>query len=94
MLVMRNRFVCKPGNASKFAAKLKDAIAVAKIGKHRVLTDVTGEFNQVILESELKDLLEFDAMLKEYETSAPLREKFKGYTEFWARGSREIFQVV
>ena len=93
MLVVRNRFICKPGNASKFAAKVKDAMTVTKVGKHRILTDVTGEFNQVILESEIKDLAEFDAMMKEYESNAAMREKMKDYTEYWEKGNREILQI-
>ncbi len=44
MLVVRNCFVAKPGNASKLAAQLKEAAAVAKIPSHRVLTDLTGDF--------------------------------------------------
>jgi hypothetical protein len=94
MLIVRNRFVAKPGHASKLAAQLKEAMVAASIGKHRVLTDVTGDFNQVILESELKDLGEFDAMLKEYYSNSSFRDKMKGYADFWTKGNREIFQVV
>ena len=50
MIVVRNCFVAKPGNASKLAAQLKEAAAVSKMPRHRVLTDLTGEFNRVILE--------------------------------------------
>ena len=40
MLVVRNCFVAKPGNASKLAAQLKEAAVVANIPRHRVRTDV------------------------------------------------------
>ncbi len=83
MLVVRNCFVAKPGNASKLAAQLKEAAAVAKIPNHRVLTDLTGDFNRVIL-----------ARLKDYGTNPAFREKMKGYTDLWATGSREILQIA
>ena len=51
MIVVRNCFVAKPGMASKLAAQLKEAAAAAPGGtKFRVMTDLTGDFNRVILE--------------------------------------------
>jgi hypothetical protein len=52
MIVVRNCFVAKPGQASKLAAQFKEAAAAAKIPRHRVLTDLTGDFNRVVLEYE------------------------------------------
>ena len=49
MLLVRNCFIAKPGNASKLAAQLKEAAIFAKTPNHRILTDLTGEFNRVIL---------------------------------------------
>jgi hypothetical protein len=94
MLIVRNCFVCKPGNASKLAAQLKEAAAVAKIPKHRVLTDLTGDFNRVILEYEAESVGEFEARMKDYHTNEAFREKMKGYTDLWTAGSREILQVA
>ena len=94
MLVVRNCFIAKPGNASKLAAQLKEAAAVAKIPNHRVLTDLTGEFNRVILEFEVENVGGFEARLKDYSTNAAFREKMKGYTDLWATGSREILQIA
>ena len=50
MLVVRNRFVAKPGCAGKLAAQLKEAVAAFAMPNARVLTDVTGDFNQVVME--------------------------------------------
>ena len=94
MIVVRNCFVAKPGNASKLAAQLKAAAAAAKIQKHRVLTDLTGDFNRVILEYEVENVTEFEARMKQYMTDETFREKMKGYTELWATGSREILVVA
>jgi hypothetical protein len=93
MLIVRNCFIAKPGNASKLAAQLKEAAAVAKIPNHRVLTDLTGEFNRVILEFEVENVSGFEARLKDYATNTDFREKMKGYTDLWTTGSREILQV-
>jgi len=94
MIVVRNCFVAKPGHASKLAAQLKEAAASGKFTKWRVLTDLTGEFNRVILEYDVKDLAEFDAQMKDYATNQAFRDKMKGYTDLWATGSREILQIA
>ena len=94
MIVVRNCFVAKPGHASKLAAQLKEAAAAAKILKYRVLTDLTGDFNRVVLEYDAENVSEFEARMKQYATDEVFREKMKGYTDLWITGSREILQVV
>jgi hypothetical protein len=94
MLVVRNCFVAKPGMGSKLAAQLKDAAATAKLPHHRILTDLTGEFNRVILEYQVENASEFEAQMKHYATNEAFRAKMKGYTDLWASGSREILQVA
>ena len=94
MLVIRNCFVAKPGNASKLAAQLKEATGIAKIPKHRVLTDMTGEFNRVILEFEVENITGFEALQNEYHSNPAFREKMKGYTDLWVSGTREILQIA
>ena len=94
MLVVRNCFVAKPGNASKLVTQLKEAAAAAKIPRHRVLTDLTGEFNRVILEYEAENVAEFEARMKDYATNETFRAKMKGYTDLWVTGSREILQIA
>jgi hypothetical protein len=94
MLVVRNCYVAKPGNASKLASQLKEAAATAKIPRYRVLTDLTGDFNRVVLEYEAENIREFEERIKEYANNAAFREKMKGYTDLWVTGSREILQVM
>jgi hypothetical protein len=94
MIVVRNCFVAKPGNASKLAAQLKEAAAVMNMPRHRVLTDLTGDFNRVILEYEAADVGEFEVRMREYMTDQKVREKMKGYTDLWITGSREILQIA
>ena len=94
MIVVRNCFVAKPGNASKLAALFKEAAATAQIPKYRVLTDLTGDFNRVILEYEAENVGEFEARMKDYATNEAFRDKMKGYTELYMTGGREILQIV
>ncbi|HKV47263.1 MAG TPA: hypothetical protein VJN69_04175 [Candidatus Acidoferrales bacterium] len=94
MIIVRNCFTARPGQASKLAAQLKEAAGTAKLGKFRVLTDLTGDFNRVILEYEAENIAGFEATMKEYATNAAFREKMKGYTDLWSTGSREILQVA
>jgi hypothetical protein len=93
MIIVRNCFVAKPGHASQLAAQLK-AAAAAAMPKYRVLTDLTGDFNRVILEYEAENVAEFEARMKQYMTDEAFRERMKGYTDLWITGSREILQVV
>jgi hypothetical protein len=94
MIVVRNCFVAKPGSASKLAAQLKEAAAVAKIPTYRVLTDLTGDFNRVILEYTAENVGEFEARMKDYATNEQFRSKMQGYTDLYVTGGREILQIV
>jgi len=94
MIIVRNTFIAKPGKASTLAAQFKSAAAAAKMPNHRVLTDLTGEFNRVILEYEVESIAGFDEQMKEYGTSDTLRNALKGYTDLFLTGTRELLQTV
>jgi hypothetical protein len=94
VIVVRNCFIAKPGSASKLAALLKEAAATANMGRYRVLTDLTGDFNRVVLEYEAENVSEFEQRMRDYNENFALREKMRGYIELYQTGSREIMQVV
>jgi len=94
MILVRNCFTAKPGNAGKLAGMLKEAAAAGGIPKFRVMTDMTGDFNRVVLEWEAENLTEVEARLKDYGTNPKFREKMAGYTELWNTGYREMFQIA
>jgi len=94
MIVVRHCYVAKPGLASKLAAQFKQAVAAAKTPGSRVLTDLTGDFNRVIIEYEAASLADFENSMKEYAANSAFREKRKGYTDLYVTGSREILQVA
>jgi len=94
MILIRNCFVAKPGQAGKLAAQLKDAATSVNLPKVRVLTDLTGDFNRVIMEFEVENIGAFENSLQEYRTNAVFRDKMKGYTDLWITGTRELLQIV
>jgi len=94
MFVIRNTFVAKPGCASKLAAQLKEAVTAFGMTGGRVMTDVTGEFNRVIMEHTAENLAEFESRMQEVMGSQMYRERMAGYTELWITGSRELLRVV
>ena len=94
MFIVRNTFVAKPGSASKLAAQLKEAAAAFQMPGARVMTDVTGDFNRVIMEHTAESLEEFEKRMQETMGSPMYRERMAGYTELWTTGSREVLRVV
>ncbi len=95
MIVIRNCFIAKPGQASKLAKQLKEAATAAPgLKSYRVLTDLTGDFNRVVLEYEADNIGEFEQRMRDYATNQAFRDKMQGYTDLYLTGSREILQVV
>jgi hypothetical protein len=94
MIIIREFFVAKPGRAGKLAAMLKDVAATAAPGKSRVMTDVTGRFNRVVMETEAESLAELEERITEYMANPAWKAKMKGYTDLWTTGGREILRVV
>jgi hypothetical protein len=83
MIVVRNSFAAKPGQASKLAAHLKEMAGIGGLRNPRVLTDLTGDFNRVVMEHEVESVSEFEEMLKKYMSDPQIREKAKGYLDLW-----------
>ena len=94
MIIVRNTFIAKPGNASKLATQLKTALAAGKVPKSRVLTDLTGDFNRVVMEYEVENLSGVEANMKRYQTDQAVRAAMQGYTELFITGSRELLQTA
>jgi hypothetical protein len=94
MIIIRNCFVAKPGNASKLAAQLKEAAVAMQMPNFRILTDMTGDFNRVVMEYSAESLTEFEGRLRQYMTDPVLKEKMKGYTDLYTTGYREVMQVM
>ena len=94
MIIVQETFVCKPGNASKLAKLFKEIMTGRKEFLH-VLTDVTGQYNRVIISTQYDNLSAYEKIWETMteEESKKMQEAMKGYTEMYLTGSREIFKV-
>ena len=96
MIIVHDTFVCKPGNASKLAKLFKEVMAGNDELVH-VMTDMTGQFNRVIMVTKYDNLTAYekswDKFKENTEEMKKMQEKMKGYTEMYQSGSREIYQV-
>src|SRR5438067_332683 len=96
MIIVHDIFVCKPGNASKMAKMFKEMMAGNK-DLVNIMTDMTGQYNRVIMVSQFENLTAYEKMMEEYKNPSPeAKEKFAkmaNYTEMYQTGRREIYQV-
>jgi hypothetical protein len=94
MLIVREVFVAKPGCASKLAALMKQTVAAGWAGNCRVMTDVTGVFNRVVVETEVESLAELEKRMQDYSDNRAMREMMKGYTDLYRTGGREVLRLL
>lgn len=98
MLIVRETFVAKPGQAGKLAKLFKKAFNATH--GQRIMTDFIGNYNTVVMEMEVENLAAFEEQFNQYKQGnmgdiAPdVLEELKNYTQFWESGKREVFQVV
>lgn len=99
MLIVRDVFTARPGQASKLAKVMKKVFG--NDPSVRVMTDYVSDFNTVIMEHEVKTLAEYEELLKLYSEgkSGPhmAPDAFKameGYTELYITGRREVMRIV
>ena len=95
MYIIRETFTAKPGNASKLAKMFKKSM-----GNARVMTDLVGQYNTVVVEREINSLAEFEKEMEDYRAgkNAPKMDKeamkeMSKYTQMYLFGKREIFRV-
>ena len=96
MIIVHDIFICKPGNASKFAKLFKEVMADS--GELvNIMTDLTGDYNKVVMVTKYDNLTAYEANFKKYmedsEETKKIKEKMQGYHEMYLTGSREIYQV-
>lgn len=93
MIIIRESFTAKPGMASKLAKLMKSMTNDAK-HEIRVMTDLTGPFNTVVMETEIDRLSDMETRMSEYISDPEMKTKMSGYTDMYTKGRREIFQVL
>ena len=92
MIIVRESFIAKPGMASKLAKLMKE-VAEMPGGKAHVMTDMTGRFNKVVIETEFENMAEFEKRMTQYRENKDMGDKMKGYTDMYQTGKREIYMV-
>ena len=96
MIIVHDIFICKPGNASKLAKLFKEVMVENK-ELVRIMTDLTGDYNKVVMVTQYDNLTAYEQSFQKYmqdtEEMKIMKEKMKGYHELYLTGSREIFQV-
>ena len=95
MIVVRNVFRCKPGQAKKLVEMLKGTVANSKgaIGNARVLTDVSAPFWTVVFEIEAENLAEWEKQSTATTADSDTRKPMAGYMDLVDGGHREILRV-
>ena len=94
MIIVRNSFTAKPGQAGKLAAHFKEIAAMAGMRNPRVFTDVTGEFNTVVFVYDVASMAEWEEQYKQYTSEPKFQEKAKGYLDLWTTGHRQFLRQV
>ncbi len=102
MYIIREVFKAKPGQASKLA-KLFKKMATGEM-KGRVMTDMVGPYNTVVMEMEVESLAEWEKKMAEHKSGKPdpemekldqaTKDEIAKYTELYTEGRREIFQIT
>lgn len=99
MIIIREIFNAKPGQASKLAKLFKKAFGSDP--NTRIMTDLVGNYNTVIAEMQVSSLAEFEKQMEDYKAGKPdpkmnpeVAEEMSKYTEMYLTGRREVFQVV
>jgi hypothetical protein len=96
MIIVHDIFICKPGNASKLAKLFKE-VMTDNTELVNIMTDMTGQYNRVIMVSQYQNLTAYEQSWEKYkndtEAMKKMNEKMKDYHEMYLTGSREIYQV-
>ena len=98
MIVVRNIFQLKFGQARPAVAAFKEGREVAKrlgfTGGFRILTDLVGTSYTLVLENQYGSLGAFEQELKTLLGKPEWREWYEKFIPYCESGSREIFTVV
>ena len=99
MLIIREKFTAKPGQASKLARLFKKVFSTDS--RVRVMTDMIGDYNTVVMEMSVKNLAEYEEEMNRYKSGdmgpdidAATKEEMSNYTEMYITGGREIYEIV
>ena len=98
MIVIRNVFHCKPGQAKNLVKMFKETSTQPGMEgtKTRVMTDLSAPFWTVVFETEAESLQAWENQMTALAAGgerANTRDPMKGYMDLVEGGYREIFRV-
>ena len=88
MIIVRDVFIAKPGMASTFAKMAKEEWHAS-----RVMTDMTGVYNKVVVESEYDTLAAYETEVAKYMKAGSKKKEAPGHVDLYTQGKREIYRV-
>ena len=97
MILVRDVFQLKFGKAKEAKEAMKDGLAITKktgYGPNRLLTDLTGPYYTLVLESTFESLSDYESALKDTLSSAEWGEVYQKFMPLVESGKREIFTIV
>jgi hypothetical protein len=98
MLLVRDVFRCRPGQAGEVARRLRLTIPSSEaedgFRRSRILVDYVSSYWTVVLEAEVENLSQFEHHMANYAARPEVREAMAGYTELVVEGHREIFRIL
>ncbi|MGN6299140.1 MAG: NIPSNAP family protein, partial [Ginsengibacter sp.] len=81
MIIVHDIFICKPGQASKFAKLFKEVMA-DNDNLVNIMTDMTGNYNKVVMVTQYESLTAYEQSFQKYaqdsEEMKTMKEKMKG----------------
>jgi len=99
MIIVREIFTARPGQASKLAKLFRKAFP--KDPNILIMTDLVGDYNTVVVERRMASLSEFAQEMSDYKSGKPdprmdpkVAEEMSQYTEMYVTGRREMFEVL
>ncbi len=96
MIIVRETFHAKPGMASQMVKFFQEMMGDGGSGpaNSKIMTDLTGSFNKVVIETEYESMAEFEEGMEEYMKQQGQAPKPPSkHTEMYTKGKREIFRV-
>lgn len=97
MIVVRDVLQIHPEHMKEVKTHLGEMRALEKrLGHHitRVMTDLTGEFYTLVLESEFPSLAEYEEVMKKTFADKEWQTQYGRMRPMVRGGRRELFQVV
>ena len=99
MILVREVFQVQFGRAREAVALAQEGMRLEEehgggVRGSRLLTDLTGDYYQLVLEQEFDDLAGFERSLQGSMAAPEFREWYPRFAALMAGGRREIFRVV